>query len=149
MRLTSIDEMVRFGQGIGGLLRGGECFELVGDVGTGKTTFVKGLGIGLKIYEVVSSPSFTISRVYGARDGLRLDHYDFYRLGEPGIMSYELEESLNDENVVTVIEWGKTVADVLPADRAVITFSYDKDENIRNLSVALPEELKNRLRGTI
>ena len=45
-----------------------------------------------------------------------LAHYDFYRLQDPGIMSAELRESVNDPKTVTVIEWGGVVAGVLPSD---------------------------------
>ena len=54
--------------------------ELVGDVGAGKTTFVKGLAKALGVSEPVSSPSFTISKTYALPDGGNLVHYDFYRL---------------------------------------------------------------------
>lgn len=93
-------QMKQLGQSIGEVLVGGECFELIGDVGAGKTTFTKGLGMGLGITEDVQSPSFTLSRVYEARDGLSLEHYDFYRLQEPGILSYELDESLKNKTAL-------------------------------------------------
>lgn len=116
--------MKTFGRTIGATLKGGECIELIGDVGAGKTTLVKGVAAGLEIDEDVQSPSFTISRVYTARDGLSLHHYDFYRLSEPGVMSYELAESLSDPHAITVIEWAQTVADILPDQRMTITIDY-------------------------
>lgn len=117
-----------FGEALGLLLRGGETIELVGDVGAGKTTFVKGLAKGLLIDEDVQSPSFTISRVYEARDGLALSHYDFYRLHDAGILRDELREVMNDPTVVTVIEWADIVEGVLPEDRIRITFSSPSEE---------------------
>lgn len=109
-----------FGGLIGGLLKEGSVIELLGDVGAGKTTFVKGLALGMGITDEVQSPSFTISRVYESDNNLRLAHYDFYRLNEAGIMSSELEEDLNDPNTVVVIEWGGVVEGVLPEDRLTI-----------------------------
>jgi len=111
-----------YGERIGRLLVGGETVELVGDVGAGKTTFVKGLAKGLGIDEDVQSPSFTISRVYDARDDLQLAHYDFYRLNDAGIMKDELTETMRDAQTVTVIEWADIVEGVLPKERLTIVF---------------------------
>jgi tRNA threonylcarbamoyladenosine biosynthesis protein TsaE len=108
--------------------------ELIGDVGTGKTTLTKGLAEGLAISEPVQSPTFTISRVYAARDGLHLHHYDFYRLGEAGIMAEDVNEVMHDPAAVTVIEWSGAVSDVLPADRLQISI-HATDENERNVTV--------------
>jgi tRNA threonylcarbamoyladenosine biosynthesis protein TsaE len=111
-----------FGEKLGRALRGGEIIELAGDVGAGKTTFVKGLAKGLDIDEDVQSPSFTISRVYDGRDDLQLAHYDFYRLADAGIMADELKETLQDPQTITVIEWAGIVEGVLPKERLTIKF---------------------------
>lgn len=115
IEVASEQETKDLGRTIGALLKGGEVFQLIGDVGAGKTTFVKGLAAGLGVDDDVQSPSFTISRVYDARDGLSLVHYDFYRLTDPGIMANELQEMINDPATVTVIEWADIVEGVLPA----------------------------------
>ena len=108
--------MITLGTHIGALCAGGEVIELIGDIGAGKTTLTKGLAMGMGIDEDIQSPTFTISRVYTSESGLVLAHYDFYRLQDPGIMSAELRESVNDPKTVTVIEWGGVVAGVLPSD---------------------------------
>ena len=126
--------MKEFGRTIGAALRGGEVLELIGDVGAGKTTLPKGLAEGLAISEPVQSPTFTISRVYAARDGLHLHHYDFYRLGEAGIMAEDVNEVMHDPAAVTVIEWSGAVSDVLPTDRLQISIQAT-DENERNVTV--------------
>jgi len=95
--------------------------ELIGDVGAGKTTLVKGLALGLGIEEEVASPSFTISRVYDAEGGRRLYHYDFYRLTDAGILRDELAEVLRDPEAFTVIEWAEIVDDVLPEPHIRLT----------------------------
>lgn len=118
--INSENEMKDFGRLIGSLLRGSEIIELVGDVGVGKTTLVKGIAIGLGIDEYVQSPSFTINRVYKGRDNLTLSHYDFYRLNNAGIMTNELQETINDPKTITIIEWGEIVNGVLPTDRLSI-----------------------------
>ncbi|MDB5185068.1 MAG: hypothetical protein JWN38_876 [Candidatus Saccharibacteria bacterium] len=97
---------------LGAKLRGGEAIELVSDLGGGKTTFVKGLLKGMGSDELASSPSFTLSNTYQAGE-LTLQHYDFYRLNDPGILRDELAEAISDDKTVVVIEWADIVADVL------------------------------------
>ena len=127
-------------QRLGQLLKGGETIELMGDIGAGKTTFTKGLARGLNIEDDVQSPSFTISRVYDARDGLQLAHYDFYRLSEPGIMKDELAEMMHDPHTITVIEWADIVEGVLPEDRLTIKFEALSDTT-RRLTLSGGQEL--------
>lgn len=129
VQLTSEQATREFGEQVGGLLRGGETIELIGDVGAGKTTFVRGLAKGMGISETVQSPSFTINRVYDAPDERRLVHYDFYRLSDAGIMADELDESIHDKQTVVVIEWADTVAEILPTDRLTLSFISTGEES--------------------
>lgn len=133
-------DMKTFGRKLGELLRGGEVLELIGDVGAGKTTLAKGIAAGLNVDEDVQSPSFTISRTYDARDGLILEHYDFYRLHEAGVMAYELSESIADDKTIVMIEWAETVASVLPEERIVIRISYHPDDDGRSVAAEVPEK---------
>jgi len=144
IEVTGEQQTKDFGEKIGRLLRGGETIELIGDVGAGKTTFVKGLAKGLLIDEDVQSPSFTISRVYDARDNLQLAHYDFYRLSDAGIMKDELTETMQDTEAVTVIEWADIVEGVLPTDRLTIDFASPTEET-RVLTVTGNETLVGAL----
>ena len=111
------------GKQIGARLHGGEVFQLVGDVGAGKTTFVKGLAEGFGVDDEVQSPSFTISRLYDGRDELQLVHYDFYRLTDPGIMANEVSEMVADAKTVTIIEWADIVEGVLPESHYTISIT--------------------------
>lgn len=125
---------------IGTKLKGGEVIELSGDLGSGKTTFVRGLSRGVGSKDNVASPTFTISRVYKSSK-LALHHLDFYRLSEPGIMSLELSELLKDKNSALVIEWAGVTEHVLPDNRLTISFKPTA-ENIREIIITGPEELK-------
>lgn len=107
-------------------LRGGEVIELVSDVGGGKTTFVRGLAKGMGSADRVSSPSFTLTNQYQS-EKLTMQHFDFYRLAEPGIMRQELAEYIEDAATVTVVEWADIVADVLPINRVSITIAAVSD----------------------
>lgn len=150
MKLTIDSEaaMKQLGEKIGRSLQGGECIELVGDVGAGKTTLTKGIANGLAIAETVQSPTFTINRTYDSPGGLRLSHYDFYRLSDPGIMADELGESLGDPTTTIVIEWGDVVASVLPPDHIRITFD-SPEESVRTLVFDGSGEKSQRLLGEI
>ena len=103
-----------------------QIIELIGDVGAGKTTFVRGLAEGLGVKEPVTSPSFTISKSYALPDGRTLTHYDFYRLDDPGLMQDDLIEKINDNNIV-IIEWGNSIQNLLPANHIKITITYNDD----------------------
>lgn len=127
-------ELQAFAQRLGTLLAGNETIELVGDVGSGKTTFVKAMAHGLVVHDEVQSPSFTINRVYRARDGLYLHHYDFYRLSEAGVMASDLAEAVADAHTVVAVEWGSAIEAVLPVDRLTITLTA-VDEYHRRLEL--------------
>ena len=132
MKIHSLDDMMAFGESVATRVQGAMVFELVGDVGAGKTSFTKGLARGLGVREAVQSPTFTISREYALADGRRLVHYDFYRLREAGIMAEELNEVIHDPSTITVVEWAETVADILPKDRVTLHIKLTpEDENAR------------------
>lgn len=126
--------MKEFGARLGMFLNGGETIELIGDVGAGKTTITKGIAKGLGVTENVSSPSFTVSRVYDGRDGIKLNHYDFYRLNDAGLMSEELTETLLNPKTVTIIEWGGLVSGILPDDKLSINITPQAD-NLRQIEI--------------
>ncbi len=134
---TSLDDTLAIAAGIGGRLRGGEVIVLVGDLGSGKTAFVRGLAKGMGSKDKVHSPSFTISNQYKAPK-LTLHHFDFYRLDEPGIVRAELAEVLQDDQAAVAIEWAGVVEDVLPVEHATITFN-PADETSRELRVEYPK----------
>ena len=127
MRIDNEARMKQLGEAIGQSLSGGEVLELVGDIGAGKTTLTKGIARALGINEPVQSPTFTISRVYDSPKGLRLVHYDFYRLSEAGIMGDEIREAMDDDSVV-VVEWAGAVDDDLPKDRLVVKITTISEE---------------------
>jgi len=132
MKINSEQEMFEFGKKFA--KNAPRIIELIGDVGAGKTTFVRGLAEGLGIKEPVTSPSFTISKTYACPDGKTLTHYDFYRLGDPGIMKENLEESIKNPSNITVVEWGESVSDILPKNHTVINIFYN-DDNSREVTL--------------
>ena len=109
--------------------------ELIGDVGAGKTTFVRGLAEGLGIKEPITSHSFTISKSYTFDKNKTLIHYDFYRLNDPGIMTEDLSENLKNPNNIIVIEWSDSIKDILPKNHTIINIKYN-DDNSREVTVS-------------
>ncbi|MBI5357258.1 tRNA (adenosine(37)-N6)-threonylcarbamoyltransferase complex ATPase subunit type 1 TsaE [Candidatus Saccharibacteria bacterium] len=136
---VSADETKKVGQKIGELVNAGQVIELVGDVGSGKTTFTKGVAKGLEITEEITSPTFNIKNEYVGR--LRLNHLDLYRLDQPGLVENEINELQDEKDSVTVIEWAGSVQDVLSSDRIIIEFKTT-GENTRKLKISLPDNLE-------
>ena len=144
IEIENEDNMKLFGEKLGQLLCGGEIIELIGDVGAGKTTLVKGIAVGLGVNEYVQSPSFTINRIYDGRDDIKLSHYDFYRLENAGIMGNELKEAVDDIKTVVIVEWAGAVSEVLPTDRLSINM-ISPTENSRKLSINSGGLISNKL----
>lgn len=139
MKIGLEQEMVEYGKELAKKLKaedfdGAKVIELIGDVGVGKTTFTRGLAEGLGVSEAVTSPSFTVSKVYALPDGGRLVHYDFYRLSEPGLMAEDLAENLADVRNVVVVEWGESVVDLLPEKHIKVEIKYN-DEETREVNI--------------
>jgi tRNA threonylcarbamoyladenosine biosynthesis protein TsaE len=125
---------------MGRALKGGEVIELASDLGGGKTTFVRGLARGAGSKDKVASPTFTISKVYQT-DTFEIDHFDFYRLSDPGIVADELAEVVGDPQMVVVVEWADVVLDVLPGKRLQLRFEQTPTGS-RKLTFSAPQELQ-------
>lgn len=135
----NVSETIDLGSKIGTRLRGGEVFELVSDLGGGKTTLVRGLVKGFGSTDPVASPSFTISYVYGRTDGKQFHHFDFYRLDDAGIVGSELAEVEEDSDAVVAVEWGSIVHNILPVSRVVVKIET-VDELSRKITFEYPGE---------
>ncbi len=98
---------------------------LYGDIGSGKTTFVKYLAGFLGIHQKVTSPSFVILNEYHS-DKISLYHFDLYRLEKEGVDTIleELSEYTQKENSVTVIEWAEFSSDNLPKEKLDLEIKY-------------------------
>ena len=104
---------------------------LDGELGSGKTVFTKGIANGLGISESITSPTFTIIKEY--LDGeMPLYHMDVYRL-DGNTDGVGIEEYFNKGGIV-IIEWAKTIKDILPEERLEIRFKII-DENKRSLTI--------------
>lgn len=111
--LATPDDTEGFGRQLAGVLRAGDVVCLVGQLGAGKTTLVRGLAAGLGVRGPVTSPTFVICRVHPSLvDGPALVHVDAYRLhGVAELDDLDLDSTLDGS--VTVIEWGTGFAQAL------------------------------------
>lgn len=133
-------EMEALAEKIGARLRGGEVIELVSDLGGGKTTFTRGLVRGAGSSDVVSSPTFTVSKVYKS-NSFEIHHFDFYRLADAGLAAHELADLLHDPAVVVVTEWSGVVEHILPNERVTISIMR-KSDTTRELRITYPNTFK-------
>jgi tRNA threonylcarbamoyladenosine biosynthesis protein TsaE len=124
---ASDQETIRLGQRLGAFLAQGDLVALVGELGSGKTWFTKGLALGLGVNPdtIITSPSFTLVNEYKAR--YTFYHMDFYRLENlPELLSAGLEEYLYNGGVV-VLEWADRWPEILPEKRVTVQFDIIDD----------------------
>ena len=123
---TSREETIKLGARLARFLQQGDIVCLFGDLGSGKTTFTKGIAKGLKINEeLVSSPSFVLLNHYEGR--LPLFHFDLYRIDDTQeVFSIGYEEFLYDDGVA-VIEWAERLGILLPQNYLKVQFSFGKE----------------------
>ncbi len=120
---NSEEQTKQWAQNLAAVLKPSSIICLYGELGTGKTTFVKGLAQGLKIVpEKVNSPTFVLMNVYEGR--LPIYHFDFYRLEEiKEIERLGYEEFFYGEGVA-VVEWAGRLKELLPKERLDIHIEH-------------------------
>jgi tRNA threonylcarbamoyladenosine biosynthesis protein TsaE len=113
----SPEQSIRLGEEVGKRLRGGDIIAYRGDLGAGKTTFTRGLSMGLGLGDDVTSPTFTLVNEYRKADTkLDLIHFDMYRIsGAEDLETTGFYDYLDGNNVLAV-EWSENIADELPQD---------------------------------
>lgn len=124
------DDTRGLGRQVGTLVKSGDVVVLVGELGAGKTTFTQGLGAGLGVRGDVTSPTFVISRVHPSLvDGPSLVHVDAYRLGDSAELD-DLDLDASVDRAVTVVEWGKGLAEALAEDRLGVHLARGRGADI-------------------
>lgn len=119
---TSEQETLNLAEKIAILIKPGDVISISGELGTGKTCFVKGLAKGLGISQIITSPSFIILKIY--HNKIPLYHFDVYRLDK----LFQLEDigfnQFQYGDGVTVIEWGNKMKELLSFDHLQVNFYY-------------------------
>ena len=130
----SVDQTQLFAEKFASTLVGGEVLLLDGDMGAGKTHFVKGLALGLGISDVITSPTFALHNAYQGK--LQLNHFDFYRIDDPAEAEMlGLDEFFYQKNGVCAVEWWQNVADLIPKSVAIKISITKLSETSRQISV--------------
>lgn len=123
----SPEETILFAQKLGKYLHAGDVLAYLGDLGAGKTTFTRGLALGLGMKDLVTSPTFALVHVYG-EPPLQLCHFDMYRIADEnelettGFYDYDLQES------IFAVEWSENIRNALPENPVWITLERIQDE---------------------
>lgn len=132
--VPSDDDMQHFGRSLARVLDKGDVVYLVGELGAGKTTLVRGVARGLGYQGRVTSPTFTIMNIYETSP--KIYHFDFYRLEEGDISDLGLEDYLQKEGIA-FIEWPRGGHKVLPDEALVINIDLVDDDYDRERKVSL------------
>ena len=134
MTTKSVDATRALGARVALTAKVNDCFALEGELGAGKTEFVRGFVAALNSAAAVKSPSFSICNIYET-EKFKVYHFDFYRLSGAA----ELGETGFDEYVtgggVCLIEWGTRFPEVLPPHTRVITFT-DAGNGVREINIS-------------
>jgi tRNA threonylcarbamoyladenosine biosynthesis protein TsaE len=118
----SAHETKTWGRRLASMLEGGELVGLVGELGAGKTCFIKGLATGLNLREErILSPTFTMIQEHSGR--IPLYHIDLYRLEEAGLADLGLREYLFSSGVAAV-EWFERLREAEELEVLSVTISY-------------------------
>lgn len=144
--ITSSDlETRQIGYKLARSLPNGSVVALLGDLGAGKTTLVRGVAAALNIKEVVQSPTFNIMKIYLKGDR-PLIHIDAYRLADLNT-DIGLDEYIGYESGITMIEWPMYIASLLPKETVSVELSH-LGEDKRSIKITsenkeLLEAIKN------
>ena len=128
----SAEDTMKLGQRFVALCKPGSTFCLTGDLGAGKTTFVRGLAEGLHINEIVQSPTFNIMKIYLKGDR-PLIHIDAYRLADVNT-DIGLDEYIGYETGITVIEWPEFIEDLIPENAIEVNIRHAEGDT-RNITI--------------
>ena len=130
---ASPEQTRRLGERLGEMVQAGDLICLQGELGTGKTCFVQGLGQGLDLSDDVHSPTFILANEHrGGR--LPLYHLDVYRVRNAAeAIGFGLDDYVSGDAVL-VIEWAERIREALPAEWLWIKFDH-RGENARAIVI--------------
>ncbi len=117
----SAEETIKFAEKLGTLLKAGDMIAYKGGLGAGKTTFTRGLAIGLGLGDNVTSPTFALVNEYCGK--INLYHFDMYRITNEDDLESSGFYDYDFENNVAAVEWSENISDFLPKNTIYITIN--------------------------
>lgn len=129
---NSADETIAIGCRLGSVLKGGEVIAFSGGLGTGKTTFCRGIAQGLGCTDPVQSPTFTIANLY--RGAIPFAHFDAYRITSADDLELAGFYDYLDQGAVVAVEWSERVAGLF-AGSCIRVSIQQKDEQTRQITI--------------
>ena len=131
-------ETKELGHKLAKILPNGSVVALLGDLGAGKTTLVRGVAEALNIKEIVQSPTFNIMKIYLKGDR-PLIHIDAYRLADINT-DIGLDEYIGYETGLTMIEWPMYIEKLLPKETVYVELLHDSgDKRLIKITTELDE----------
>jgi tRNA threonylcarbamoyladenosine biosynthesis protein TsaE len=125
------EDTMAVGEAVASLLRDGDAIALTGELGAGKTTFVRGAARALGFDGAVASPTFTLVREYRGR--VRIYHVDVYRLERvQDVLDLGLDEMVAEGGLL-LVEWGDAVEGLLPDDHLLAEITLVGGEDARRI----------------
>ncbi len=135
---ASPEETIGLGRRIGACLHGGEVIAYRGGLGAGKTTFTRGLAMGMGLEDNVSSPTFAIVNEYHGKGRLSLYHFDMYRIiGGESLETTGFFDYMSPDSVIAA-EWSENIEDELDSSTIVIELEAE-GECGRRITLTVPE----------
>jgi len=126
----TLDDTKNLAQKFAKLIKNDGCFiSLYGEIGAGKTAFVKEVASAIGVTEKVTSPSFVILNEYHSAD-IPIYHFDLYRLENEGVKTVldELRE-YSEGKQITFVEWAEFSQNEIPFDHIKINVTYEDDDS--------------------
>jgi tRNA threonylcarbamoyladenosine biosynthesis protein TsaE len=120
IKTSSTEETIAVAERLGGLLKAGDMIAYKGGLGAGKTTFTRGLAIGMGLGDNVTSPTFALVNEYRGED-MTLYHFDMYRINSEEDLESTGFYDYDFDNNVAAVEWSENIADFLPESTIYIT----------------------------
>jgi tRNA threonylcarbamoyladenosine biosynthesis protein TsaE len=139
-KTMSEDETISLGNTFAKRLILGDVVALYGDLGSGKTEFIKGICDFFKVEEIVTSPTFTIMNQYTGiikHNDLTIYHIDLYRIkSDKELDEIGFNECIYADDAIKLVEWAEKAENYLPGNRYSIRILTDKDiENNRLIEI--------------
>lgn len=133
-KILTFEQINKLAEKIAEILKNGGCLGLIGDLGSGKTTFTKKMCSFYGIKENIKSPTFTYVIEY-ISENMKIYHFDVYRIqNSEEIYEIGFEDYIGEEDAVIIVEWADNILEEMPEDTLYVEIEHN-DDITRKVSV--------------